>query len=262
MRRAAQDLYRVPDQEFFREIAVGVEQLRVSIADQLDGIEAIPDANTPARAALRMLAQEEAGKVLVLLDAVRCPRAWLAGHLLKFYDHMAKGLYADVVGLHFGTFGDLSEYVERERADSYLDGPGEGPEWVFRNSILWQRERTLYVDRVRWDDDHTSWSGPRTMLEFDMQANAPRAVTWLLDVWAAVPLHADALRVVAVRWRPFQVTNHTRREDFAAMGRQTADDLVAQGLAQDRDRARHVLEEWHFPMYRLNLKERQAAVHT
>ena len=46
---------------------------------------------------LTLIAQEEAAKYLILIDAIRCPRLppkRRACQLRRFYDHLAKGLYA------------------------------------------------------------------------------------------------------------------------------------------------------------------------
>jgi hypothetical protein len=51
------------------------------------------------------VAEEEAGKFLILFDAARCPRLWLGHHLKKFNDQLAKGIYADAYGWHAATCG-------------------------------------------------------------------------------------------------------------------------------------------------------------
>ena len=74
MKQAIRELAGLNDADFFAAIAEGLGYIRESLSDLLAGLEAIPEENGPARAVLHALANEEAGKALLLLDAVRCPR--------------------------------------------------------------------------------------------------------------------------------------------------------------------------------------------
>src|SRR5690606_23853608 len=72
---------------------------------------------------LMAAAEEEAAKALILVDAARCPRKppkRLARHLERFYDHLAKGIYAAVCDWSPANCGDLIRYIEPERRSLYL----------------------------------------------------------------------------------------------------------------------------------------------
>lgn len=178
----------------------------------------------------------------------------LGEHLRRFNSHIAKGLYAEIVGLNFVTFGEVTEYIDRERREYYRDGFDDGPEWIFYNDILFRREQTMYVDRLRSSDDQVTWTSPRMILGLALPVHAPHSAEWVASFWTAVPLTPDALRVIAGRWRPFVFDADTPRHAFVQLGRQTANDLAGAGLAANEAWARAILEEWAFPMHSLDLR--------
>ena len=64
---------------------------------------------------LNNLATEEAAKVLVLVDAVRCPRnksTEKSRTLGYFYDHLAKGIYAAVNNWSPADFADVMHGID------------------------------------------------------------------------------------------------------------------------------------------------------
>ncbi len=97
--KAIQDLSQLADDALFSEIAAGAA-LCVSNARQIDGDSILlNDLRRPAGSQiLRLAAEEEAAKVLILLEAVRCPRIERQSdfnrQLQYFNDHLAKGIYA------------------------------------------------------------------------------------------------------------------------------------------------------------------------
>ena len=100
MERAIKDLCQLSDASLFEEVATGIGHV-VEVVDRLDAAaRSLSEASErhPARI-LRNMAEEEAAKVLILVDAVRCPRKRQTERsrvLGYFHDHLAKGLYAEV----------------------------------------------------------------------------------------------------------------------------------------------------------------------
>jgi AbiV family abortive infection protein len=103
----------------------------LSIADGLDSISehcaALESAATlldysrhwRAATALRVIAEEEAGKFLILLDAVRCGRKRqkvFAEQLERSHDHLARELSVATVSIRPATFAELLSYLEGLRA--------------------------------------------------------------------------------------------------------------------------------------------------
>ena len=94
--RAIKDLMQLGEPAFFAAIAEGLELIVQNVSRLYDGALTLAKASQPhAASVLQRLAEEEASKVLILLDAVRCPRLpadRLSRQLARFNDHLAKGL--------------------------------------------------------------------------------------------------------------------------------------------------------------------------
>jgi AbiV family abortive infection protein len=156
--RAIRDLANIRnDHEFFQELSEGLSLVAENASKLNDAIELL-SSQKQFRAArvLLSVAEEEAAKYLILLDAARCPRH--PQHLLPrqlgyFNSHLAKGIYAEASWWRVATFDDLRQHVDRERASHYLDGPSD-VDWIFRNAILRRREERLYVDYVEVDGEN------------------------------------------------------------------------------------------------------------
>lgn len=110
---------------------------------------------------LQLFAEEEAAKALLLFDAVRCPQ----GHpiefrrLLKgFGDHLAKGIYVQYYGLRLNDLEEARRVVNRERRRVYREG--DYGEFIAPNSVLYMREKRLYVSYARYDDNTHVWETP------------------------------------------------------------------------------------------------------
>ena len=85
-------------EDFFSEVANGMTLLVENAQTYLHSANALC-LHAPGRtvAHLRSVAEEEAAKVLILLDAVRCPRAnqeLFSKQLKYFINHLARGVYA------------------------------------------------------------------------------------------------------------------------------------------------------------------------
>ena len=144
-------------------------------------------------AALRILAEEEAAKALVLMDAVRCPPSLIASRIGKivrwFYDHLARLLYAEATWWEPAHMAELREIVDRERKAHYLDG--HFGEYIMPNSWLYRRECLLYADIEAREDEEPSWSDP--LQHFDAATSSP----WETHVRNPL-LHVEALHALGV----------------------------------------------------------------
>ena len=149
MKRAAYDLANFPDERLFRQLAEGIP-LIVENAVSLDETAQRLHRQADFRASeiFRGFAEEEAAKVLILIDLVRCPRDWKERTEIpkRFYGHVAKRIYAMTCSYpRIASFKELCELVETERRPYYLDGPN-WVDWIFWNDIAAKREQNLYVD--------------------------------------------------------------------------------------------------------------------
>src|SRR5262245_35700558 len=107
MKRAIKELAKLGDPKFFDEIATGL-QLIADVVKRIDDTAIrlcndsftsilTPEVNYPGTI-LSAVGEEEAAKILILIDSVRCPtsksneRTRTLGY---FYEHLAKTIYAD-----------------------------------------------------------------------------------------------------------------------------------------------------------------------
>jgi len=110
---------------------------------------------------LQLFAEEEAAKALLLFDAIRCPQ----GHpvdfsrlLRGFGDHLAKGIYVQYYGLRLNDLEEARRVVSWERRRVYREG--DYGEFIAPNSVLYMREKRLYVSYARHDDNTHAWDPP------------------------------------------------------------------------------------------------------
>ena len=200
------------------------------------------------------LAVEEAAKFHILLDAVRCPRGPARiSHLRRhFYDHLARGIYADHYDNYPSSFADVRAWANNSRIALYLDGP-EGFEWVFRNRIAERREQQLYVDYVQVEEDH-QWVAPNRRLCF-----APVVPTTILAVARALAkagvTEAPALSVVADLWRGFQISDSTSWGELHQKNLEVLTAIRDRGSLRSDCEVAFLCERWAFPLVGLDLTE-------
>jgi hypothetical protein len=252
--RAVPDLGQLADEQLFARVAEGLSLLHDHVVELERCVQA--DARPRAVRVLIPLLEEEAAKYLILLDAVRCPRAGLRDQLRKFADHVARATYADACDWHAATFGDLRGYIERDLEKFYLDGPND-VDWIFPNRLKADREQALYVDYLRQDDGGHRWHSPMTFDE-DMAGmlRHPRWVVGLVKSLHAVGLgSAGALAQVAALWRGFTPADDTHVEDVRGLNRRTLEVLNAAGLLAACAEGTYgaVAHDWIFPLHSLPL---------
>ncbi len=258
MERAIQDLCQLQDDRLFEEVSTGVGHI-IEVVNRLDAAAlTLSEAGQehPARI-LGNLAEEEAAKVLILVDVVRCPQAQskernrLLGY---FYNHLAKGIYAEVCSWHVMDFAELKRYVDINCEPYYLDGPNE-VDWIFYNPILQRREDKIYVNYVREgrEDGEHGWVCPRNE-ELPLLRYRTREVIQLARALYRVGVTApEGLIVVAEVWRSVEVTPEFGNERLAQLNSQTLDKLEKRGVPREArdDDYTCVRERWPFPLYPL-----------
>lgn len=255
--RAVRDLSQLSDAEFFVSVAQGLSLVLNNAVKLHDGATLI--AQTKGSNACRVLdavAEEEAAKFLVLIDAVRCPRQpgeRFVRQLGRFSDHLAKGLYSDACGWRPSTLGQLQEYIDGCRQEFYLDGPND-LDWIFRNDVIQRREGALYVDYVSTDEGH-DWTNPGEYEGFLTPTYEPMSLKMARHL-SHVGLSTPAgLSVVASVWRTSALNARTRWSDIRTLNLRTLEALQAEGLLIElsNDMYSWIVNDWQFPMYDLDL---------
>lgn len=188
--RRLRTIAQLPEDQRFAVLAEGMQLLAENVVTlEADATTLAASRRNRSAAVLRGFADEEAAKVLILLDLARAgwnEQAAVAACFSRFYDHLARGLY---VRAYDGSPADLAEvrrYVDRLRQKYYLDGPMD-VDWIFRNEVLTDREEQLYVDYI--EDEHGSrhWTGPADRAAvFDAPFSLPAPVSTVSRLVAAM----------------------------------------------------------------------------
>ncbi|MDQ3763777.1 MAG: hypothetical protein M3460_19825 [Actinomycetota bacterium] len=170
-------IVQVPERRRFRVLAEGTKLLAENVATlEADATTLDVSRRDRGAAVLRCFAEEEAAKVLILLDLARAgwqDHAAVRACLSSFYSHLARGLY---VKAYDGSPADLAEvrgYVDHLRQEYYLDGPMD-VDWIFGNEVLASREERLYVDYVEMSMATATGLARRTAPRSSMRPSAFR----------------------------------------------------------------------------------------
>ena len=267
MERAIKDLCQFPDADLFKEVAVGIRHVMDAVNELDAATRKLYEAGHryPARV-LGTLAIEEAAKVLVLIDAVRCPRTRQKERsraLGYFYDHLAKGIYAEVCHWYPADFAEAMHHVERERREHYLDGPND-VDWIFPNTITQQREDNLYVGYIRDDTEEDGpaeryWTPPRGDAHIDLTFGYP-ATPPVIDLARALhQVNATTprgLSVVAEVWRPVDIHPDMHITELIELNGRMLKVLENRGLLSPALTEVYsvVRNKWIFPLWPLDLR--------
>jgi len=260
--RAISNLAQLSDEEFFKEVAIGMELVSENAsAMEADAALLIDQKRWRGAAVLRAIAEEEASKYLILLDAVRCPRSSneekkvFARHLNSFNEHLAKGIYAEYCYINPVNFAEARRYIESLRPELYLDGP-EYSLWLYRNRILQRREARLYVDYLNTDEGKywTTPAGEAEIFGEPLYSAALRLVTSFQKLGMA---SRDALSIISSIWRPIPITNEFHFSQAGQLTGVTLRTLAERGLLHgsiDSEAAATIVDRWLFPLYPLDLR--------
>lgn len=256
--RAFRDLARLNDDKLRSTVAKGLDSIAEHVAKLAADAAVLAEATRPRGARiLSNLAEEEAGKFLLLLDVVRCPRKpqkRFSTHLGRCSEHLARRIYARACYWRPAKLGDLREYTNGERKSHYLDGP-DGGEWIFRNALEREREEDLYVDYVAEEEGHR-WASPRDYESvlgplFPADSVPVRLVGALHDVGIA---SKKALGVVAEVWQAEDLTDDFGAMEGCELNREVLQKMADRGLLDEKPGAYPlIIGNWQLPMYDLEL---------
>ena len=261
VRHAIRKLEQLSDIDLFETLSEGMP-LIVDNATSLDETarRLCRDGEFRASEVMRGFAEEEAAKVLILIDYVRCPSesGRKAQVLSRFYGHVAKRIHAMASEYpRIASFGELSELVERECRPWYLDGPND-IDWIFRNSISAKRDRDLYVDYVQDVTDAAGacfWIAPAPSDDFRSQYPASDCVMLVQCLSRAGAVSAGGLVEIADVWRGFAPDPYTDREELHCLILETLDRFARLCGAVDEADARFIVDHWPFPLWPLTIGE-------
>lgn len=218
-----------------------------------------------AREILEGHASEEAAKILILLDYVRCPLG-MSDHaqrlLRSFYDHGTRLLYAEACRWRPSDLEMLREYVDRARRSHYLEG--DLGEYILPNSQLYDREARLYADLVRHQDGSFLWNDPEAMFALSDNWHLSPPV---IDVSRALSkvgaFTADGLAIIHKVWSAAPFVGPEHAQDSDELIRHTLNALIEASLvvggATDKD-GNAIYSYWQMPMYAIETKTSEVAL--
>jgi len=202
-------------------------------------------------------AEEEAAKILILMDAVRCPASLVPSKMGKivrwFYDHLARLIYADAVTWRPMDVTQLREYVDRHRATHYVEGfVGE---YIMPNWNVYQRESRLYADIESYEDDEPGWNSPiSTTLPFSTVV--PKALTVGEAMSSLGIFTLPGLCATSEIWRQLAFRDTEDHSDAIRLTEQLLGRLVEEKVPTDAATQEHVdalYDRWQLPMYDFDL---------
>ena len=261
VRRSILNLEQLPDIALYETLSEGMP-LIVDNATNLDETarRLYRDEEYRASEVMRGFAEEEAAKVLILIDYVRCPRSskQRSQVLKRFYGHVAKRIHAMACdNPRIASFKELSDLVESESRPWYLDGPN-GIDWIFANSISEKREHDLYVDYVQDVTDPAGachWTAPAPPVRFLSQYQPSDCVTLVRSLLEAGALSTSGLAEIADVWRSFVPVPDTDRRELRHLILETLERLAQRSRPVEEDTARFIISHWPFPLWPLTIKE-------
>ena len=255
MNRAVRNLAQFPDERLFMVVSEGIP-LIVQNAIKLDEAAGCLHQEKQFRASdiFRGFAKEEAAKVLILIDLIRCPnkpnlKTEIAN---RFYCHVSKRIYATICSYPLiESFSELRELIHIESRRYYLDGPNKA-DWIFSNSIAAEREQALYVDYVQditeasgnyfWTDPE-QWSIEAPVYMSPDCVELSRALS---KVGAGSP---DGLSIIADLWREFEPAPETNQEELRELISHTLERLTSFGEENENQSVvEFIVSHWTFPL--------------
>ena len=203
-------------------------------------------------------AEEEAAKVLILMDIVRCPRRLVSsrtGSMVKwFYSHLARLIYAEASGWKPMDVAQLREYVDMNRKSHHLDGAVG--EYIMPNSTIFRREGLLYADIEGYEDEGASWSNPSDLIHpLSFSGRTPTALRLAESMSRLGMFTRRGVELTAQVWGKLEFKEQESFREAQALTRTLLKGLIAEELpakeAEDKD-VQLLYEVWQLPMYNVD----------
>lgn len=263
MRRAIRKLANLPDSHLFEEVSEGIP-LIVKNAISLDEAAQVLYQEKQYRVSdiIRGFAEEEAAKVLILFDLIRCPQIpeQKMETAKRFDGHVSKRIYATACPyFRISSFRELCELVKTESASYYLDGPNS-VDWVFLNSIKAEKEQALHVDYVQGiteDNGECFWRAPIVSpSNLRPPYETPYCIKLSYALSEAGATSSQGLAVIAEIWREFEPEPETDRKILRKLIVNTLEQLgKSKAEIEDQPDLSYIVSHWPFPLWSITIRE-------
>lgn len=258
--RSLKDIVQLPKPKRLAVIAEGMSLLADSVATlEADAFELAAARRHQSAAVLRCFADEEAAKVLILLDVIRA--GWndqdQTNKLLsRFYQHLARGLYVRAYGGNPADLAEVRGFVDMYRPSHFLDGPTD-VDWIFANEINSEREERLYVDYIRYEDGNR-WTGPADRAEmhdepYQFPQRASLAVRLVIAMRTIGLLTPVGCRVTQAVWTGQTVKDDLHWSKVRPLNIEVVNRLKAPDTEEIQEAAHIIVNHWIFPLFTLDL---------
>ena len=201
---------------------------------------------------LRGYAEEEAAKVLILMDSVRCPKKLVSGYMGKivgwFYNHLARLIYAEAIGWRPTHVDELRKYVESVRKSHSVEGAVG--EFIMPNLSLYMRESQLYVDVVCEDERDPYWNEP---LSTGMGTSFEPLIVKLTRAMSVLGLFSlKGLNAISETWGQMTFSSVEGPVEALHFTRQLVNRLILEEVATEtasEEDVKTLINLWQLPMY-------------
>jgi len=205
---------------------------------------------------LEGFAKEEAAKILILIDAVRCPSSRVASTISlitnRFYDHQARLIYAQVAEWWCENVARMRIAVAPLRTTHYVEG--NMGEYILPNSTIYQRESKLYADIEVYEDGLPVWNAPPG---FPIRFHHVPAALSVCKAMSALEMFTLAgLRAISEIWGQVFFTETESNRDAERLTKALIERLIVEGLPSADASQEHVdalYRHWPLPMYDVDL---------
>ena len=211
---------------------------------------------------LRGLAEEEAAKILILVDAARCPSRIIAskiGTIMQwFYDHLARQIYAEATKWRPVNVAQLRKYVDSSREAYFREGSAGLGEYIFPNWHIYTRESVLYADIQAGERGDLSWSNPADSVLGPDEASRhqlPPFSLVLAEAMSALGIFTlGGLKATSEIWGKVEFVHNegsTEKEALldTLLTRLDQKDLLGEEATDDH--VTELVKFWQLPMYNL-----------
>ncbi|UED35956.1 hypothetical protein [Rhizobium ruizarguesonis] len=259
--RQARKLVNLPFAERLTFIAEGLPILLQSARGLYAASEAVSQMPRESMV-LKGHAEEEAAKILILMDIMRCPKKQVSGRIGVlmgwYYDHLARLLYAEACQWRPVDLKELRGIIDRRRVTHYVEG--NMGEFIVPNDLIYRRETRLYADIEALDDGSLQWVGPSGNVGFYNPKPDALVVAEALGVFGAFTV--EGLELISSIWSEVDFQDETPAQENDRLIEATLTQLVERKMASESattDNARDLYGRWQMPLYALDMKAREVA---
>lgn len=206
---------------------------------------------------LENIAMEEASKILILLDVVRCPKNLRSNRLgsviQNFYSHFARSIYDNAISWKPTDFEMLKSYVMQSSRSHYV--VDEIGEHVLPNDANYMREANLYAD-IGSDGENLYWHSPINK-DHTAEFETPKSVKLANSMMKLGLLSEQGVKLIAEAWDGTNFSCSETSSQCSDLIYQTLEYASEEGLFQEsaeQDDVQCVMQGWQIPMYNIDFK--------